>query len=472
MPSSRVCFLCYTIKGYKLPIAGHKDNHGLFLNNSQIEGLRKTFGVPEGQEWAPLAGISPKNMVKVQQVLNESFYKSVDSKKKRDYAAQAEILKIPDMFFEVDHTRQTSTQTVFGQVLLTAAKSNDLYASRIMTMAPDVATSTNLGGFINTRGVFGLMERPDTSKEPSVNKWKISPKGQHIELGIAENNLFLLLSAAGMSANLFGQRILPIGTLYDPFIARGLDALNYGCYQDSRFMIASTPSGIALAPEGGAHQSINTPLIGMGQPGLVYFEPTFADEVQVLMSWGFSHMQKPAGEGGSIYLRLSTRMIDQIPRKMTPELRDSIIRGGYFHGNAPDENTVLCIAFSGVVYPEVMQAAAVLRTSAEFEHPNAVCLLQVTSPDRLYNDCNRNVESKSSYIQKLFSGLKKDAKVLSVIDGYPSALTWLAAVKGNRMRSLGVTQFGQSGDIPDLFKHYGLDSDSIVAASKRLIVEQ
>jgi pyruvate dehydrogenase E1 component len=152
MSSSRVCFLCYTIKGYKLPIAGHKDNHGLFLNSSQIESLRKSFGVPEGEEWAPLAGISPKNMDKVQQVLNDSFYKSKDGGKKRDYGAQAEVFKIPDMFFEVDNTRQTSTQTTFGQVLLTAAKSKDAYASRIMTMAPDVATSTNLGGFINTRG--------------------------------------------------------------------------------------------------------------------------------------------------------------------------------------------------------------------------------------------------------------------------------------------------------------------------------
>lgn len=179
-----------------------------------------------------------------------------------------------------------STQAAFGEILLEISKSNTSFADRIITTAPDVSTSTNLSGFLNQRGIFGRQTKKDPVRErkvQSLTKWDQSTTGQHIELGIAENNLFLLLAAAGLSGPLFGHRLLPIGTLYDPFISRGLDALNYGLYMDSRFMIAATPSGITLSPEGGAHQSIYTPLIGMGQPGLKYFEPSTADELQVGM---------------------------------------------------------------------------------------------------------------------------------------------------------------------------------------------
>ncbi len=115
---------------------------------------------------------------------------------------------------------------------------------------------------------------------PRRRNGRSAPDGRHIELGIAENNLFLLLGALGLAEAQFGARLLPVGTLYDPFIARGLDALNYACYQDARFLLVATPSGLTLAPEGGAHQSIGTPLIGIGQPGLTYFEPAFVDELQ------------------------------------------------------------------------------------------------------------------------------------------------------------------------------------------------
>ena len=117
---------------------------------------------------------------------------------------------------------------------------------------------------------------------------------------------------------------MPIGTLYDPFIARGLDALNYACYQDARFILVATPSGITLSPEGGAHQSIAQPLIGLAQDGLAAFEPAFVDELAVMLAFALDYIQRDGeGEpsernwlrdetGGSIYLRLSTRPIEQM----------------------------------------------------------------------------------------------------------------------------------------------------------------
>src|SRR5207247_9369310 len=152
-----------------------------------------------------------------------------------------------------------STQTGFGLLLNEIGKGESDLAKRIVTASPDVTVSTNLGPWVNRRGLFAREQLADTFKKeriPSTFNWDFSPKGQHIELGIAEMNLFTLLSALGLSHVINGERLIPIGTLYDPFIQRGLDALNYACYQEARFILVATPSGITLAPEGGAHQSI------------------------------------------------------------------------------------------------------------------------------------------------------------------------------------------------------------------------
>ena len=105
-----------------------------------------------------------------------------------------------------------------------------------------------------------------------------------------------MLAALGLSGDLFGERLVPIGTLYDPFIARGLDSLNYACYQDARFLLVATPSGLTLGPEGGAHQSINPPLIALGQPGLRHYEPAYADELAAMMEEAFRLIDDPDGE--------------------------------------------------------------------------------------------------------------------------------------------------------------------------------
>ena len=238
-----------------------------------------------------------------------------------------------------------STQMGFGQILNDIARDDTPLSQAIVTVAPDVATSTNLGPWVNRRGLFAREETADLFKAeriPSTYKWEYSPTGQHIELGIAESNLFLLLSALGLSHSINGQRLLPIGTVYDPFILRAADQLNYACYQDARFMLIGTPSGVTLAPEGGAHQSIGTPLVGMAQDGLAAFEPAYVDELATIMRFGFDYMQRdgdgPVDEGnwlrdhtgGSIYLRLSSRPLEQPRRTMTPELERAIVDGGYW----------------------------------------------------------------------------------------------------------------------------------------------
>ncbi|HYC06120.1 MAG TPA: transketolase, partial [Azospirillaceae bacterium] len=257
---------------------------------------------------------------------------------------------------------------------------------------------------------------------------------------------------------------------YDPFIKRGLDAMNYALYQDSRFMVVATPSGVTLAPEGGAHQSIVTPLIGMGLPNLATYEPAFVDELAVIMRWGFEYMQAP--DGGSVYLRLSTRSLAQPPRPMTAELARAIVDGGYWM-RAPGPACRVAIAYTGAVAPEAQ--AALLRLA---EHDASVGLLAITSADRLYQGwssaqaARRRGDQARSHVEALLNQLPSDAALVTVIDGHPAALGWLGSVHRNPLHALGTIRFGESSDIPDALAKHGLGTDSIVAAAREACANQ
>lgn len=458
------CFICYTIKGYDLPLQGHKDNHAGLMNPDQMEQFRGDQRIPIGDEWNPHAGL---------RVDTKDFDKLISSAPynndlpRRKVAPRIEVPKrLP---YEI--VGRSSTQESFGKILYGLAREGGEFSNRVVTTSPDVAVSTNLGGFVNRRGLFARFARIDEFRErqvPSAQQWVRSPEGQHIELGIAENNLFLNLAALGLASELFGERLFPIGTLYDPFISRGLDALNYACYVDSRFMLVATPSGVSLAPEGGAHQSISTPMIGMGQPGLTSFEPSYGDELAEIMRWSFEHMQDQS-EGGSVYLRLSTRPINQPERKMNRELANDIISGGYWV-HTPTKGSELAIVYCGAMAPEALAAYGRMRK----KYP-AIGVLAVTSTDRLFNDWQRleqarlegQDQDKSAHIEKLLEPLDGNARLVSVIDGHPAALAWLGAVQGHKVSPLGVNAFGQSGDISALYTHYKINDKAIEAALNR-----
>lgn len=440
------CFIAYTIKGWGLPLAGHKDNHSGILNEDQVTGFRDKLGIKPGQEWDTFAGMEDRAPKLTEFLQNVPF--------NRDGRRRFSADKIPvPKTLKYSVAEKASTQEAFGKVLYElAGDKNSELAKRIVTTSPDVTQSTNLGGWVNRRGLFAREDRADTFRAqqvPSAQKWEFNSAGQHLELGIAENNLFVMLGALGLSHSIFGERLLPIGTLYDPFIARGLDALNYACYQDARFMVVATPAGITLAPEGGAHQSISTPLIGMGQPGLTSFEPAYADELAEIMAWSFEHMQ--ADDGGSVYLRLSTRPLNQPQRDMTPELSEGIRNGAYWR-QKPATKKAPVIVYAGAIAPEAEVAAANIKGAG---------LLAITSADKLFADWS--AQGQTSWISKLLADAPKGEPLLTVIDGHPAALAWLGSVDGRRVEPLGVEQFGQCGDLPTLYRKYGIDAEAIKA---------
>lgn len=459
-------FIAYTVKGYGLPLAGHKDNHSGMMNPAQIEQLRVSMGVEVGQEWEPFAGLGGNIAAR----LKDFVGKSVLAHKPQE--PDAPVIAVPERL-PVPSGDVQSTQAAFGNVLLDLAKSSETLADRIVTTAPDVTQTTNLGGFVNQRGLFRRSDVADIfrdAKIPSAQKWAAHAAGQHIELGIAENNFFLLLTSLGLAAPHFGTRLIPVGTVYDPFIARGLDALNYGCYSDARFLLVGTPSGLTLGPEGGAHQSINTPLIGMGQPGLAYFEPAYADEVALFMRWAFEHMQKP--DGSSVYLRLSTRQVPQVKRAGS-EWEADALKGGYWL-RQPAPGAEAAIVFTGAIAPEVLAAFDQLADDIP-----GLGVLNVTSPDVLHRDWSASKAARwtdkptqTCHAEDLLSVLARDAGLVTVIDGSPGALSWLGGVSGMRVSPLGTDRFGQTGDLIDLYDTYRLDAAAIIDAMAELFLKR
>ena len=456
-------FIAWTIKGHGLPFAGHKDNHAGLMNPTQLASLREAMGVREGHEWEQLEGIGDNARPAVEALLERS--RIARDKRPRPFGTVS-IPAIPAPTGE-----EQSTQAAFGRILLDLSKAGGDLPDRIITTSPDVTVSTNLGAWVNQRGLFRRAEIADIfarEKIASAQKWGANNNGQHIELGIAESNLFLMLAAAGLSGDLFGQRLFPIGTLYDPFIARGLDALNYACYQDARFLLVATPSGITLGPEGGAHQSINPPLIALGQPGLRHYEPAYADELAAMMEEAFRLIDDPNGE--SIYLRLSTRSVRQIERT-EDGWRDGALAGGYWL-REPGADAEAAILAMGAVMPEALAAWEELR-----EDIPGLGLLAITSPDLLHRGWTAaqaarwQGERKSSHIEQLLSRVSGTAGLVTLADAAPASLSWLGGVLGQRVAPLGVEKFGQTGSLAELYAAYRLDGAAITEAAAEILLQ-
>ncbi|WP_431300210.1 transketolase [Tabrizicola sp. BL-A-41-H6] len=462
------CFLAYTIKGWGTPIAGHKDNHGGLMNPTQFAAWQAHMGVPSGQEWDPFATVPDPAALRA--FLAQVPFFAAGPRRFRDAR-----IAVPQIAMETD--REISTQAAFGKILDELSKGDSLLAKRIVTTSPDVTGTTSLGPWVNRRKLFARKPLADAFIEhriPSTAKWEFTPDGQHIELGIAEMNLFLLLGAAGLSHSLFARRLFPIGTVYDPFISRGLDALNYACYQDARFIIVGTPSGVTLAPEGGAHQSIGTPLIGMAQDRLAAFEPAFADELAVIMEWAFDYLQRDGDAtpdertwlrdqtGGSVYLRLTTNPLEQPGKRANDDFRQGTIDGAYWL-RRPGPNCELVIAYQGAIAPEAIAAAGIIG-----EYRRDVGVLAVTSADRLNAGWTAAQRSRARgngqatcHVEAMLGQIPRESVLLTVCDGHPAALSWLGSVAGHRVISHGVEHFGQTGTIGDLYRHYGLDRNSL-----------
>ncbi len=477
----------YTIKGHGLPLAGDPLNHSALLSNERMNELRDAMGLTEATQWDMFAPDSPEARLchTRAQVLQLSSIPHAGP-------PSAIADSIPDAINASANLQTVSTQEAFGRAMLRLAEVPQL-GERIVTTAADVAVSTNLGGWINKVGAYWPSSVPDydQGKSRTLN-WQWGPTGQHIEFGIAEMNMFTMLGALGLSHEHNGQLLFPIGTVYDPFVARGLDAIIHSLYSGAKFIMVATPSGVSLSPEGGAHQAFMTASMGMELPECDLYEPCFALELEWALLEAL-HQCTDRAHGRSSLLRLSTKPIDQalmqpaLQRQGQTELRIQALAGGYVLkyevedmrdevSGAQDEKlhtsyftphtSHLHLVTTGAMVPEALQAAAYLeREGVE------VRVIHLTNPRRVFDDWQaaRARGDERHHLATLIPPPLRNAPVLTVHDAASHALAWIGSVFGQTTHALGVNKFGQSGSRADVYRYCHIDVESIIAAGFALL---
>jgi pyruvate dehydrogenase E1 component len=455
-----VVIFAYTIKAWSLPTEGHPANHSALLSNAQWQQLAVDLDANASDPWARFEEGSPEGRL----------CRRAGERLRRPEIARREPPPVPRDVGRA-HAGVVSTQQAFGRFFMDLAHEAPDVAASVVSVSPDVASSTNLGGWINRAGVWSIGERIDWFADDSdtLVRWRESGHGQHIELGIAEGNLVGLLGELGATWSRDGQPVMPIGTLYDPFVNRALEQWSFGIYAGGQSILVGTPAGVTLAPEGGAHQSIITPSVGLEQPRCVAWEPAWGQDLE----WMLLHALGQLGrEGGTAaYLRLSTRPIDQAlacvpedPRER--ELRrEQVLAGGYRLREAAGTPDVTLVGM-GVMMPELLAAADEL-TAAGIAL-DAVCL---TSPDLVFRalQARQGLRDGDEEILDVLFAPQRTSPLVTVLDGHPHTLAFLAAIAGAPIACLGVQDFGQSGDVQDLYRHFGIDADTIVGAALDLL---
>jgi pyruvate dehydrogenase E1 component len=453
----------YTIKAWRLPTQGHPGNHSALLSTEQWRQLAGSLGAAADDPWARFEPGSAEAELCAHAA---QTLKQLDCERRDPPAVPVEV-------HTSGYTGVASTQQGFGRLLVELAHAEPDVAKHLVTVSPDVASSTNLGGWINRSGVWNPGDRIDwfSDDTDTLMKWRESAHGQHVELGIAEGNLVGLLGELGATWSRDGQPLLPIGTIYDPFVNRCLEPWSFGIYAGGQSILVGTPSGITLAPEGGAHQSIITPSIGLEQPRCVAWEPAFLQDLEWALLHALSRLGRPGGE--SAYLRLSTRPIAQaladVPADpaVRAQRRADALAGGYLlRASARAGGPLITLVGVGVVMPQVLAAADELSDSGVA--CDVVCL---TSPDLIHRALQARAglsDGPDEILGRLFDA-GRAAPIVSVLDGHPHTLSFLAAVNGTRITALGVQDFGQSGDVDDLYRYYGIDAETIVGAALDLL---
>jgi pyruvate dehydrogenase E1 component len=445
----------YTVKGYGLPTQGHPQNHSSLLSGEQMAELAAQVGAEADDPWAGLDPDSPAGRLCA----------ATGQRLARPALRQAAALGMPTDFGRTPHGH-TTTQAALGRVLLDLTRQAPDVARRVVTVSPDVSATTNLGGWVNKVGVWAPAQRRDwfADDAETILHWREQPTGQHIELGIAETNLVGLLGELGATWSRWGEPLLPIGVLYDPFVERALEPWSFGVYAGGQSVLVGTPSGVSLAPEGGAHQSITTPSIGLEQPGCVSYEPAFAIDTEWVLLSCLAHLGTPAGR--SAYLRCSTRPVEQALAAVPadPAARErrrcQVLAGGYpLRRPAAPQVT---IAAMGATVPEALAAAE--RLDGVGIAADVIC---VTSPGLLFAALRARqgrTEGPSWVLDQLFPA-ERATPLVTVLDGHPHTLAFLATLNGVRATTLGVTGFGQSGSLDEVYRYHGIDADAVVHAA-------
>nr|WP_296770954.1 pyruvate dehydrogenase [Rhodococcus sp. (in: high G+C Gram-positive bacteria)] len=447
--------IAYTVKGFGLPTQGHPQNHSSLLTIDEYASLAASLGKNPSAPWERFSETSPSGRI------------IADAARRlhRDAVPFSEPPAVPT---DIGRTPKgtATTQAALGRTLLDLTREAPAAAERVVTVSPDVSSTTNLAGWVNKVGVWSTTERRDWFDDDAetIMHWRENPAGQHMELGIAETNLVGLMGELGATWSRWGQPLFPIGVMYDPFVERALEPWSYGIYAGGQSILVGTPSGITLAAEGGAHQSITTPSIGLEQPGCVSYEPAFALDVEWTLLSCIAQLGRPGG--CSAYLRLSTRPVDQsladVPADPAARerRRRQVVAGGY--PLVRRANPAVTIVAMGAPMTEALASATRLEQIGI--DADVLC---ITSPGLLWEalQARQGLGDGPSWILDQLFPAERATPMVTVLDGHPHTLAFLPTVNRVPSVSLGVSKFGQVGSLDEVYRYHGIDTDSIVRAA-------
>jgi pyruvate dehydrogenase E1 component len=449
----------YTLKAYGLATEGHPQNHSALLTTEQLADLATRVGASLDDRWANFSAGSPEAVACA----------TTKARLNRDAGPPSEVLNVPSDFGRTQ-SGTGSTQAALGRTLLDVVRAAPEVGRRIVTISPDVSSSTNLAGWINKVGVWSHDERRNwfADDTETILHWRERPGGQHIELGIAEQNLVGAMSEFGATWSRWGTPLIPIGVMYDPFVERALEPWSFGIYAGGQSILVGTPSGVTLAAEGGAHQSIKTPSVGLEQPDCLAYEPAFVIDTEWTLLAVMGQIGRPGGK--SAYLRLSTKPVDQglanVPTDPAARerRRRNVVAGAYLLRRATQPALTICS--SGAMVTEALQAAERL-SGLGF----AADVIVVTSPGLLFDavQARRGFSNEADWILDVVFPSDRAAPMVTVLDGHPHTLTFLAGINQVSTAHLGVTNFGQSGDLDSVYRYHHIDTESIVCAALDLV---
>ncbi|MGE0528816.1 MAG: pyruvate dehydrogenase, partial [Bdellovibrionales bacterium] len=556
--------IAHTIKGWGLKMAAHPGNHSAIPESDELEALGKKSGMPEGEAFARFRPDSPEG--KFLKARGEKLYKDIQGQEQLRKDNQAHFARVAEslgpmadsLVINYKMASYPHTQWMLGQLtakltrlantslnekelkekqrpLTAEEKPFKLAGEMMVSMAPDVGTSTNLNPAMDGK-IYSANEVEDEESEMGVKDRTVpdlvpgeEANDRFLRFDIQEANVMSCMGSFGKIRDTLGIPLVPLMTVYDFFIKRALDQLFYNLYWRSSFILVGTPSGVTLSPEGAQHGWKSDIQI----PNQIVWEPFFVQELDWIFVDALRRLLTYEDHDRSgVIIRGVTRGLDQ---KLLPQLlktqrrfkqnldaqtllapqgmdvaggtdesqfpameedvimdqiRRDVLAGGYclidyrgYAGYEPGDNVVHIFAM-GSPTTEAIKASRALLERGIYAN-----VFVVTSPDLLVG----NLAHANGY-QHLKEGLGvsgdlylKDVDatdegqlrllsgrrvpIVSVHDGEIGLLDNIGSLVGVRQETLAVRKHSKCGRPSDVYRYHHIDADSVVDACGKVLAE-
>ncbi len=569
-PSQPCLVIAHTIKGWGLECFADPSNHSALPTEEEVEGILARHGLTRQDPYAlfPRGTDEGDYLAERGARFREGIARFRRIRRDKREAARRAVEEaggLPDSL-EIDLSLfpMAHTQWMWGQIAaklvristppagsgpgnradapgVGGAKQKPLTESEkrwasvagfVLTLSPDVGTSTNIAPVLDKR-VYGPKsddehERAEfKARHPELMTFS-DPWTRHIRFEIAEANCMSAAGAFGKMAHYTGNPSFPIMTVYDFFIKRALDQLYYNLYWGAEFVIIGTPSGVTLSFEGAQHSWKSDIQI----PNLITWEPCFAIEMDWILSDAIRRHMLDQNDGRrGVLVRAVTRAIPQalllenlrrqarfkselppgellapagaggegLDESSAPALEDAeihralrqdVLRGAYYlvdwrgyAGYEPGDNVVHLFAM-GSITTEALEASRQLYERGVFAD-----VIVVTSPELLlgilgHQDGYRHlreglgisgdlhaVDGAASTEAGLLSLAARRVPCVAVCDGEAGLLDNIGSIVGVKQVTLAVRKFSKCGRPDQVYDYQHLSAGDIVEAAGQVLSE-